>query len=513
MKNFVLILDFGSQFTHLIAKSVRFLKIKCEVVPYNISLQEVKKKSPAGIIFSGSPKSVLDKKAPICDKKVFDLGIPILGICYGMQLITYLLGGKVINGSKKEYGYVETEIIKDTELLSGLNSKDVIWMSHSDIVEKIPKGFESFAHTMSSPFVSMQNIDAKIYAVQFHPEVTHTEKGLKVFENFLFKICKIKSDWSTSWQTFIEKSIKSLKDKAGNKRVLLGLSGGVDSSVTAVLLHKAIGDRLIPIFVDTGLMRKNEVTEIIEAFEGYLKIKLYVVYAAEKFFHKLRGVIDPEEKRKIIGNLFIEIFEQEAQKFDDVEFLAQGTLYPDVIESSVSTKTSVTIKSHHNVGGLPEKMNLKVIEPLRELLKYEVRKIGKELKIPEKILNRHPFPGPGLAVRIIGEVTPEKVKLLQEIDAIFIDELIENNYYDKIWQAFAVLLPIQSVGVMGDNRTYENVCALRAVNSLDGMTADWSRIPYKILQKVSNRIINEVSGINRVVYDISSKPPSTIEWE
>ncbi len=511
MKNLILILDFGSQFTHLITKSIHFLKIKCDVVPYNISLQEIKKKSPACIIFSGSPKSVLDKKAPICDKKVLDLGIPILGICYGMQLITYLLGGKVIHGSKKEYGYVETEIIKDTELLSGLNSKDVIWMSHSDIVEQIPKSFESFAHTSSTPFIAMQNVDAKIYAVQFHPEVTHTEKGLKVFENFLFKICKIKPKWIP--ESFIEKSIKSIKDRVGNKKVLLGLSGGVDSSVTAVLLHKAIGAQLIPIFVDTGLMRKNEVTEIIEAFEDYLKIKLYVIYAAEGFFQKLKGAIDPEKKRKIIGNLFIEIFEREARKFDDVEFLAQGTLYPDVIESSVNAHSSVTIKSHHNVGGLPEKMNLTIIEPLHELLKYEVRKIGKELRIPSKILNRHPFPGPGLAVRIIGEVTPEKVKLLQEIDTIFIDELIKNNYYNKIWQAFAVLLPIQSVGVMGDNRTYENVCALRAVNSLDGMTADWSRIPFKILRKVSNRIINEVSGINRVVYDISSKPPSTIEWE
>ena len=513
MKNLILILDFGSQFTHLIAKSIHFWRIRCEVVPFNISLQEVIKKSPAGIIFSGSPKSVLDKNSPKCDKKIFDLGIPILGICYGMQLITYLLGGKVIHGSKKEYGYVETEIIKDTELLSGLNSKDVIWMSHSDIVEQIPRSFESFANTMSTPFVAMQNVDAKIYAVQFHPEVTHTEKGLKVFENFLFKICNIASDWSTNWQTFIEKSVKSIKIKTDNKKVILGLSGGVDSSVTAVLLNKAIGDKLIPIFVNTGLMRKNEEAEIIEAFEDYLKIKLYVVYAAEKFFQKLKGVIDPEQKRKIIGNLFIEIFEREAKKFDEVEFLAQGTLYPDVIESSVNAHSSVTIKSHHNVGGLPRKMNLKVIEPLRDLLKYEVRKIGKELKIPEKILNRHPFPGPGLAVRIIGKVTPEKVRLLQEIDAILIDELRENNYYDKIWQAFAVLLPIQSVGVMGDNRTYENVCALRAVNSIDGMTADWVRIPYKILRIVSNRIINEVSGINRVVYDISSKPPSTIEWE
>jgi GMP synthase (glutamine-hydrolysing) len=511
MKNFVLILDFGSQFTHLIEKSVRLQNVYCQVVPYSISAKEIAKKSPSGLIFSESPYSILSKNHPKCDKKIFDLHIPILGICYGMQLITDMLGGKVSHAAKKEYGYNEIKILKETLLLNGLSADEVVWMSHSDFAEKTPESFEIIARSKNTPITAMQNDDAKIYAVQFHPEVTHTENGMKVFENFLLKICKIRPTRTS--ESFIENSIREIKNKVGNKKVVLGLSGGVDSTVTAVLIHKAIGNNLIPILVDTGLMRKNEVSEIIEAFEGYLKIKLYVIYADERFYQRLKGVVNPEKKRKIIGNLFIEIFEEEARKFNNVGFLAQGTLYPDVIESSVNTRSSATIKSHHNVGGLPEKMDLKLVEPLRDLFKYEVRKIGKQLHIPAKILSRHPFPGPGLAVRILGEVTPEKVKLLQKIDAIFIEELKNNNYYNKVWQAFAVLLPIQSVGVMGDERTYENVCALRAVNSLDGMTADWSKIPYDILRKISNRIINEISGINRVVYDISSKPPSTIEWE
>jgi len=482
-------------------------------MPYDIPISEILEIKPEAIIFSGSPYSVLDDKAPLCDERIFELGIPILGICYGMQLICHLLDGRVVHSLKKEFGYVELIVDEQHELFEGLKTGDIVWMSHSDKIEKVPIDFETFSSTVNTPFVAMQNKAKKIYAVQFHPEVSHTEKGLFIFKNFLYSICGLKPNWTPI--SFIEKASKEIKEKVGDAGVVLGLSGGVDSSVTAALLRKVIGDKLIPILVDTGLMRKNEVAEIQQIFEN-MGIHINVVYAKDVFLKQLKGVTDPEEKRKIIGRLFIEIFEKEALKFNNVQFLAQGTLYPDVIESS-SSKTkdgpSVTIKSHHNVGGLPEKLNLKLIEPLRELFKYEVRVIGKELGLSDEILFRHPFPGPGLAVRIIGDITEEKVSILQEIDFIFIDELKKNYYYDRIWQAFAVLLPVQTVGVMGDNRTYENVCALRAVNSLDGMTADWTKIPYNILRQISNRIINEVNGVNRVVYDISSKPPSTIEWE
>ena len=509
----VIILDFGSQYTYLILKSVQQLNVSCKVVPYDINISEITELEPEAIILSGSPYSVLADEAPLCDKKLFELGIPILGICYGMQLICHLLGGKVAHSLKKEFGYVELIIDEKHKLFEGLETGDVVWMSHSDKIDSVPSGYETYSSTTNTPFVAMQNKANNIYAVQFHPEVSHTEKGLYIFRNFIFGICGLKPNWTPS--SFIEKSSKSIKEKVGDAGVVLGLSGGVDSSVTAALLHKVIGDKLIPVLVDTGLMRKNEVVEIQHMFKN-IGIHINVVDAKHIFFEKLKGVIDPEEKRKIIGNLFIQIFEKEALKFDNVQFLAQGTLYPDVIESA-SSKTakgpSVTIKSHHNVGGLPEVLNLKLIEPLRELFKYEVRVIGKELGLPDEILFRHPFPGPGLAVRIIGDITEEKVATLQEIDFIFIDELRKSFYYDRIWQAFAVLLPVQTVGVMGDDRTYENVCALRAVNSLDGMTADWTKIPYNILRHISNRIMNEVSGVNRVVYDISSKPPSTIEWE
>ena len=509
----IIILDFGSQYTYLIVKSVQQLNVSCKVMPFDIAISEILELKPEAIILSGSPYSVLDDEAPFCDKSIFELGIPILGICYGMQLICHLLDGRVGHSLKKEFGYVELIIDEKHGLFEGLETGDVVWMSHSDKIEKTPVGFETFSSTVNTPFVAMQNKEEKIYAVQFHPEVSHTEKGLFIFKNFIYNICGLKPNWTPG--SFIENASKEIKKEVGNAGVVLGLSGGVDSSVTAALLHKVVGDKLIPILVDTGLMRKNEVVEILQMF-GNVGIHVNVVKARDIFLEQLKGVIDPEEKRKIIGRLFIEIFEKEALKFDNVQFLAQGTLYPDVIESS-SSKTkdgpSVTIKSHHNVGGLPEKLNLKLIEPLRELFKYEVRVVGKELGLPDEILFRHPFPGPGLAVRIIGNITEEKVAVLQEIDFIFIDELRKNYYYDRIWQAFAVLLPVQTVGVMGDDRTYENVCALRAVNSLDGMTADWTKIPYKILRQISNRIINEVNGVNRVVYDISSKPPSTIEWE
>ena len=509
----IIILDFGSQYTYLILKSVQQLNVSCKVVPYDITISEIIELKPDAIILSGSPYSVLEDNAPFCDKELFELGIPILGICYGMQLICHLLGGKVGHSLKKEFGYVELIIDEKYTLFEGLETGDVVWMSHSDKIEKVPAGYETYSSTVNTPFVAMQNKTKKIYAVQFHLEVSHTEKGLYIFKNFIFGISGLKPNWTPS--SFIEKASNKIKDTVGDAGVVLGLSGGVDSSVTAALLHKVIGDKLIPILVDTGLMRKNEVVEIQHMFKD-IGIHINVVNAQDMFLGKLKGVVDPEKKRKIIGNIFIKIFEKEALRFDNVQFLAQGTLYPDVIESS-SSKTengpSVTIKSHHNVGGLPEKLNLKLIEPLRELFKYEVRVIGKELGLPDEILFRHPFPGPGLAVRIIGDITEEKVAVLQEIDYIFIDELRKSFYYDRIWQAFAVLLPVQTVGVMGDDRTYENVCALRAVNSLDGMTADWTKIPYSILRQISNRIINEVSGVNRVVYDISSKPPSTIEWE
>ncbi|OPX26764.1 MAG: glutamine-hydrolyzing GMP synthase [Candidatus Cloacimonas sp. 4484_140] len=509
----IVILDFGSQYTYLIVKSVQQLNVSCKVIPFDVAISEILELKPEAIILSGSPYSVMDAEAPFCDKSIFELGIPILGICYGMQLICHLLDGRVGHSLKKEFGYVELIVDEKYELFEGLETGDVVWMSHSDNIEKVPVGFETFSSTVNTPFVAMQNKSEKIYAVQFHPEVSHTEKGLFIFKNFIYNICGLKPNWTPG--SFIEKASKKIREKVGDAGVVLGLSGGVDSSVTAALLHEVIGDKLIPILVDTGLMRKNEVIEIQQMFKNS-GIHIEVVDAKDVFLEKLKGVTGPEEKRKIIGRLFIEIFEKEALEFDNVQFLAQGTLYPDVIESS-SSKTkdgpSVTIKSHHNVGGLPEKLNLKLIEPLRELFKYEVRVIGKELGLPDEILFRHPFPGPGLAVRIIGDITEEKVSILQEIDFIFIDELRKNYYYDRIWQAFAVLLPVQTVGVMGDDRTYENVCALRAVNSLDGMTADWTKIPYKILRKISNRIINEVNGVNRVVYDISSKPPSTIEWE
>ena len=505
-----LILDFGSQYTQLIAKCIRKLKIYSEIVPFNIEFSEIEKKDPKVIILSGSPYSVNRVDAPIPDERIWNMGIPILGICYGMQLMTSHFKGKVESADKKEYGYAKIKIDSHDNLFAGLNEEENVWMSHGDGVVNLPSGFERIAHTENSPYSAIADIEKGFYALQFHPEVVNTENGLIIIDNFL-KLYDFKRDWTPV--SFVSNSIAEMKEQIGNNKVILGLSGGVDSSVTAGLLYKAIGEQLIPIFVDTGLLRKNEVEEVEEAFESAFGLKLNTVRAGDLFLSRLKGVSDPEEKRKIIGHTFIEIFDKEAKKHSDAIFLAQGTLYPDVIESVSFKGPSATIKSHHNVGGLPEKMKLKLVEPLRELFKDEVRLAGRELGLSSRLVDRHPFPGPGLAIRIIGDITPEKVSLLQEIDSIFIEELYKENLYHETWQAFAVLLPIQSVGVMGDERTYENVCALRAVGSSDGMTADWTEFPYWFLKKVSSRIINEVRGVNRVVYDISSKPPATIEWE
>ena len=506
-----LILDFGSQYTQLIAKRTRLLNIYSEIVPFNTSFEKIKEMNPKTIILSGSPFSVTTENAPIPDKRIFEMGIPILGICYGMQLITKLFGGKVSKSDKKEYGFAQITIEDKNSIFSELSNLEDVWMSHGDAVEKLPKNFHRIAFSDNSPYAAIVNDKNNIFALQFHPEVVHTKNGLKIIENFLIKICNFSKDWNSS--SIIDWAINSISDRVGEDQVILGLSGGVDSSVTAALLHKAIGNQLIPIFVNTGLLRKNEVEEVQRIFKESFNLKLITIDAENIFLEKLKGVTNPEKKRKIIGNTFIDIFDNEASKYPKAKFLAQGTLYPDVIESVSFKGPSATIKSHHNVGGLPEKMNLKLVEPLREMFKDEVREIGRELGLPSNMVDRHPFPGPGLAIRIIGDVTKEKISLLQDIDNIFIQSLRDDNLYHTTWQAFAVLLPVQSVGVMGDERTYENVCALRAVSSVDGMTADWTEFPYDFLKKVSNKIINEVQGVNRVVYDISSKPPATIEWE
>ncbi len=510
-KQMVLILDFGSQYTQLIAKSIRKLSVYCEIVPFNVSFEEVLEKSPKAIVLSGSPFSVTAENAPIPDKRILQMELPILGVCYGMQLLAHLNGAKVTKSEKKEYGYAKIKIEDHNSIFKGLSEEEEIWMSHGDALEQLPEGFHRIAYTGNSPYAAIAHESKPIFAFQFHPEVVHSVNGLDMLRNFVLNIAMITPDWTPD--SFIDTTIKEIREKVGSNQVILGLSGGVDSSVAAALLYKAIGEQLIPIFVDTGLLRKNEVEDVEQIFRDGFGLELNTVRAGDIFLGKLKGVTDPEQKRKIIGNTFIDIFDAEAKKHPNAKFLAQGTLYPDIIESVSFKGPSATIKSHHNVGGLPEKMNLQLVEPLRELFKDEVRAVGRTIGLPEHLVARHPFPGPGLAVRIISDITPEKVQLLQNIDHIFISELYSNNLYNETWQAFAVLLPIQSVGVMGDERTYENVCALRAVNSSDGMTADWTELPYEFLKRVSNRIINEVEGVNRVVYDISSKPPATIEWE
>lgn len=507
----ILIIDFGSQYTQLITRRIREENVFSEIFPHTINIEKVKEINPSGIILSGGPMSVYDKNAPELDEKILKLQIPILAICYGLQLICKIFNGKVEPAKDREYGKSSLNILTDSNLLKGLKNNSIIWMSHGDLVTKIPEGFKVTGDSDHSPFCAIENESEKIYGVQFHPEVNHTEEGKKIISNFLFEICKCKADWTP--KNFIEETIEKIKSETGNSKAICALSGGVDSTVAAVLVKKAIGKNLICIHIDTGLMRKNESRQIEEMFENKFHLHIIHIDASERFLKNLEGIIDPEKKRKIIGKTFIEVFDEEAKKFDNVKFLVQGTLYPDVIESVSVKGASATIKTHHNVGGLPEKMNLKLIEPFRELFKDEVRNVGRELNIPEEFIERHPFPGPGLAVRILGEIKKEKLDILREADDIFITEIKKAGIYNKIWQAFCVLLPVQSVGVMGDFRTYENVLALRAVNSIDGMTADWFKFDHEFLANVSNKIINKVRGINRVIYDISSKPPSTIEWE
>ena len=507
----ILILDFGSQYTQLIARRLRERGVYAEIVPYFDGLKVAKTRRPKGLIFSGGPASVYEEGAHRVEPEIYNLGLPILGICYGMQLITVDFGGKVVKADHHEYGKAELYIDEPHLLFDGVSNPTQVWMSHSDRVEELPTGFKRIAHSKNSPYAAIVNEERNIYAIQFHPEVAHTPEGGKILENFARKIAGVTSQWDMSH--FITEQVKKIREQVGKNRVICALSGGVDSSVTAALLYRAIGEQLIPIFVDTGLLRKGERQQVEHAFKDILHIPLVTVDAEELFLSRLKGVVDPEQKRKIIGHTFIEVFEKEAKKYPDAKFLAQGTLYPDVIESVSVKGPSKTIKSHHNVGGLPEEMELELVEPLRELFKDEVRQLGLELGLPEELVYRHPFPGPGLAIRILGEVDRESLEMLREADAIFIEELKKWGLYRQVWQAFAVLLNVRSVGVMGDNRTYENTIGLRAVNSTDGMTATFSRLPYDFLEEVSTRIINEVDGVNRVVYDISSKPPSTIEWE
>ena len=510
----ILILDFGSQYTQLIARRVRECHVYSEIHPYNISVERVKLLSPQGIIFSGGPASVYEKKAPLCDPALLKMGIPILGICYGMQLIAQLLGGEVTHSEKREYGKAKLTLDKRGKLFKGLGkggNQLVVWMSHGDHVKTLPTGFYAIAHSKNTPFAAIEGAQKRIYGLQFHPEVVHTQRGLDLIKNFLFDVCECSHLWTMD--SFLTQTSHALRRRIGKGKVICALSGGVDSTVVALLLHRSIGDRLQCVFVNNGLLRKNEASQVVNLFRYHFKIPLIYVNAENSFLKILEGVIDPEDKRKRIGKEFISIFEREAKKIGGVKYLAQGTLYPDVIESVSSKGPSATIKSHHNVGGLPEKMKLKLVEPLRELFKDEVRQLGKVLGLPDEIIKRQPFPGPGLAIRIIGEVNKERLEILRGADEIVMREMAKTHFLDRVWQSFAVLLPVKTVGVMGDERTYENVIALRVVGSLDGMTADWVRLPYKILEHLSNRIINEVKGVNRVVYDISSKPPSTIEWE
>lgn len=512
----IIIVDYGSQYTQLIARRVREQGVYCEIVSCLDKVPQETKFDIAGFILSGGPSSVYTEDAPKLPEGVLDSGKPVLGICYGAQLMAYSLGGGVHFSKKREYGFTRIKIGDYSDLFKGFEGKVEegglkVWMSHGDKITALPKDFKQIASSENSPYAAIHNPQKKIFGLQFHPEVTHTDHGAGILHNFLFEICKTEKNWDI--ESFVKRSIEELKKTIGKDKVVLGLSGGVDSTVVASMLSKAAPDNTYAIFVDNGVLRKNEFQEVTKRLKSFLKINILPVDASEKFLTGLKGVTDPEKKRKIIGRIFIEVFEEEAGKIEGVKFLAQGTLYPDLIESVSFKGPSATIKSHHNVGGLPEKMNLKLIEPLKELFKDEVRKVGRELKVPEESLARHPFPGPGLAVRILGEVNRESLEILRDVDDIAIEEIKKAGLYDEIWQAFTVLLPVKSVGVMGDARTYERAAVLRAVTSNDGMTADWAKIPYEVLEKISNRVINEVRGVNRFAYDISSKPPSTIEWE
>jgi GMP synthase (glutamine-hydrolysing) len=503
----ILILDFGGQYTQLIGRRIREANVYTEIVPFNTPLDKLKAQKPKGIVLSGGPASVYETDAPISDPGIFKLGVPVLGICYGMQLIGKELGGRVEPSSQREYGSRELDSIKPSCLLNGMRR---VWMSHGDRILEPPPGFEVTARTHTT-IAAMENLERKVFGVQFHPEVTHTENGSALLRRFVFDVCRCSGDWTIG--SFIENSIERIRKQIGDGRALCAISGGVDSTVAATLVSRAVGDRLVGVFVNTGLLRKNEFEKVLSMLRDNLHLNVRGIDASERFLNMLSGVTDPEKKRKLIGNEFIRVFEEEARSIGSVDYLVQGTLYPDVIESVSVKGPSQTIKSHHNVGGLPERMQLKLIEPLRELFKDEVRRVGLQLGLPEDMVWRQPFPGPGLAVRIMGEITREGVRMLQEADDILVSEIKNAGLYREIWQSFCVLLPVKSVGVMGDIRTYEHTLAIRAVHSSDGMTADWVRLPYDLMGVISNRIVNEVKGINRVVYDITSKPPATIEWE
>lgn len=510
MRETILVLDFGSQYTQLIARRVRELGVYSEIKPFNIPLAEISEINPKAIILSGGPSSVWDEKHPTLDTAIFDIGLPILGICYGLQITVHLLGGTVERSEKREFGPAKLTVLDDSDIFSGIPAESDVWMSHGDRVLDLPEGFSFIAKSDNSPQAAVRSEKLKFWGTQFHPEVVHTDCGKEILSNFVHKIAGCENSWTP--KSFAETAINEIREKVGDSQVVCGLSGGVDSAVAALIIQHAVWDKLHCIFVDTGMMRLNEAEEVVCSFRD-MGLNLIHVDAKDRFLEKLRDVTDPEKKRKIIGEEFIRVFEEESSHLSGAEYLAQGTLYPDVIESVSVKGPSATIKSHHNVGGLPEKMDLKLVEPLRELFKDEVRAVGKELGLDPDILNRHPFPGPGLAIRIMGEITEERLDVLRLADHIFIDEIKKAGIYDDIWQAFCVFLPVKTVGVMGDERTYENVIALRAVTSLDGMTAKWARIPDDVLERISVRIINEVKGINRVVYDISTKPPGTIEWE
>ncbi len=507
----ILILDFGSQVSQLIARRVRESSVYSEILPFNASIEEIKARQPKGLILSGGPSSVYDEDAPHPDPAVFDLGIPVLGICYGMQLITQHFDGRVDAARHREFGRAELCVDHSAGLFDGLGDETLVWMSHADRIEHLPDGFITIAHTDNAPVAAFADLERKVYGLQFHPEVVHSAEGRAMLENFAYTVCGCSGSWTMAG--FVETEIARIREQVGDSKVICALSGGVDSSVAAVLVHRAIGDRLTCIFVNNGLLRQGEADKVVSTFRDHMGLQLIFAAQGDRFLDRLKGVTDPEQKRKLIGNTFIELFDEHAEEMTGVDFLVQGTLYPDVIESVSAKGPSATIKTHHNVGGLPEDMKFTLVEPFRELFKDEVRAIGRELGVPLEIIQRQPFPGPGLAIRILDEVTPERVALLQKADAIVLEEIKAAGLYEQIWQSFAVLLPTRTVGVMGDERTYENVVVLRAVNSVDGMTADWVHLPYELLGAISNRIINEVRGVNRVCYDISSKPPATIEWE